>query len=80
MLKFRGCITSVFFYDQVQCSVVRTDFLWASVLPVWPGSGSGPSPNKHKAPGRPWFLLNRKTMKNWVVATQRWVICMVNVW
>lgn len=26
-------------------------FLWASVLPVWPGSGSGPSPNKHKAVG-----------------------------
>ena len=29
-VKFRGCITSVFFYDQSQCSVVRTDFLWAS--------------------------------------------------
>ena len=60
----------VFSMTKVSAALVRTDFQWGIwSLPVWPGSGSGPSPNKHKAPGPAFpFLLKQK---NWVVATQR---------
>lgn len=59
MLNFGGCITSVLFYDQSQCSVVRTDFFMGicfaclAWLRLWTIT--------EQTQGRgPWFLLNRK--------------------